>query len=154
MRSDAAAPTTITTVVNVSFPAPYYTALCGVSVRFFNTGTLVSKLYADASGAIVREIDTTQSDKVGWVAPTTGKSIVFPNSAKLTTDYPSGASVGNAALITGSGLDAKIPGLGADAGRAVFAGHVAAIDPDGVPIVAFDQFLSSTGHSNDPAAFD
>jgi hypothetical protein len=28
------------------------------------------------------------------------------------------------------------------------------IDPDGVPIVAFDQLLSINGHSSDPAVFE
>src|SRR5262245_30900349 len=106
LPADAAGPRIVTTSVDMSFPAPYYTELCGVTVRFFNTGTLVSKLFTNESGAVVREIDTTQGDRVGWVSPTTNRSIVFPNSATLTTDYPDGASVGSAAVITGSGLNA------------------------------------------------
>jgi hypothetical protein len=56
--------------------------------------------------------------------------------------------------VTGYGLSAKVPGIPADAGIAVFAGHVAFIDPDGVPIVAFDELVSIRGHTSDPTVFE
>jgi hypothetical protein len=150
----ATAPRIATTSVNVSFPDGYYTGFCGFAVNFFNVGTFDTKLYSDQAGTIVREIDTSPHDRVGWSSPDTAKTVVFPNAAQLTTDYPQGIAVGSPATVTGSGLTAKIPGLPADAGIAVFAGHVAFVDTDGVPIVAFDQFISNRGHANDPAAFD
>ena len=147
-------PRIVTTKVDVSFPDGYFMQRCGFEVRFFNVGTLNSKLFVDRTGSIIREVDTTQGDKVGWSSPASGRSNVFPNAATLVTDYPNGTAIGSAATVTGTGLSGKLPGLPADAGIAVFAGHVAFIDADGVPIVAFDQFVSSNGHSNDPAAFD
>ena len=150
----AASPRIVTSSVNVSVVDSYFTQLCGFEVRFFNVGTLNSKLFVGATGAIVREVDTTQGDVAGWSSPVSGRSIVFPNSAALITEYPSGTALGSAATVTGHGLSAKLPGLPADAGTAVFAGHVVAVSPDGVPIVAFDQLVSINGHSSDPAVFE
>ena len=150
----AAPPRIVTTHVDVSVVDSYFTQLCGFEVRFFNVGTFKSKLFVDSMGTIVREIDTYPGDKAGWSAPASGRSIVFPVSTTLVTEYPNGTALGSAATVTGTGLSAKVPGIPADAGRAVFAGHVVFVDPDGVPIVAFDQLLSTTGHSSDPAVFE
>ena len=142
------------TSVGESVVDSYFTQLCDFEVRFFNVGTFDSKLFVDETGTIIREIDTYPGDKVGWTSPASGRSIEFPNGAKLVTEYPNGTALGSAVTVTGTGLSAKLPGYPADAGIAVFAGHVAFIDPDGVPIVAFDQLLSIKGHSSDPAALD
>ena len=150
----AASPRIVTSTVNVSVVDSYFTQLCGFEVRFFNVGTLNSKVFVDATGTIVREVDTTQGDVAGWSSPVSGRSIVFPNSATLITEYPSGTALGSPATVTGHGLSAKLPGLPADAGTAVFAGHVAAVTSDGVPIVAFDELISINGHSSDPAVFE
>jgi len=150
----ASPPRIVTTYVNVSFPDSYFTQLCGFEVRFFNVGAFRSMLFVDTTGTIVQEIDTYPGDIAGWSSPASGRSIVFPNGAMLLTEYPNGTTVGSAVTVTGHGLSAKIPGIPADAGTAVFAGHVAFIDPDGVPIVAFDQLISSNGHSSDPAIFE
>jgi hypothetical protein len=150
----AAPPRIVTTEVDFSFPDSYLTDLCGIEVEFFNVGTLNSKLFVDQSGTIVREVDTTQGDRFGWFSPETGRTVEFPNAAMLVTDYPNGTAVGSPATTTGSGLSGKVPGVPADAGSAVFAGHVAFLDPDGVPIVAFDQLVSIKGHTNAPEAFE
>jgi hypothetical protein len=150
----AGPPRIVTTHVDVSVVDSYFTQLCGFEVRFFNVGTFTSKLFVDEEGTIVREIDTFPGDNAGWSSPASGRSIVFPATAKLVTEYPNGTALGSAATVTGTGLSAKVPGIPADAGIAVFAGHVAFIDPDGVPIVAFDQLLSIRGHSSDPAVFE
>jgi hypothetical protein len=150
----AALPRIVTSHVDVSVTDSYFTQLCGFEVRFFNVGTFNSKLFVDETGTVVREIDTSPGDPAGWSSPASGRTIVFPASAKLTTDYPNGNALGSAATVTGTGLSAKVPGIPADAGIAVFAGHVAYIDPDGVPIVAFDQLISINGHSSDPAVFE
>ena len=150
----AAPPRIVTTHRDVSVVDPFFTQLCGFEVQFFNVGTVTSKLFVNENGTIVREIDTFPGAKAGWSSPASGRSIVFPASAKLTTEYPNGTALGSAATVTGTGLSAKVPGIPADAGKAVFAGHVVFIDSDGVPIVAFDQLLSITGHSSDPAVFE
>ena len=150
----AARPRIETTEVNVSVVDSYFTQRCGFEVRFFNIGTFNSTLFVDEAGTITREIDTYPGDNVGWSSPASGRSIVFPNGAVLITEYPSGTALGSAATVTGTGISAKVPGIPADAGKAVFAGHVAFIDPDGVPIVAFDQLVSINGHSSDPAVFE
>jgi hypothetical protein len=153
--SAGAAPPRIETAdVNVSVVDSHFTQLCGFEVRFFNIGTFKATLFVDETGTIVREIDTFPGDNVGWSSPASGRSIAFPNGAMLVTEYPNGTALGSVATTTGHGLSAKIPGIPADAGTAVFAGHVAFIDPDGVPIVAFDQLLSINGHSSDPAVFE
>src|SRR5262245_60205437 len=134
--------------VNVSVVDTYFTQRCGFEVRFFNVGTFKATLFVDETGAILREIDTFPGDKVGWSSPASGRSIVFPNGAMLVTEYPNGIAPGSETTTAGHGLSGKVPGIPADAGTAVFAGHVAFIDPDGVPIVAFDQLLSINGHSS------
>jgi hypothetical protein len=150
----ASPPRLVTTEVDLSVVDSYFTELCGFEVRFFNVGTFSSKLFVDETGTIVREIDTFPGTKAGWSSPASGRSIVFPASAKLLMEYLNGTAPGSAVTVTGSGISAKVPGIPADAGRAVFAGHVVFIDPDGVPIVAFDQLLSITGHYSDPAVFE
>jgi hypothetical protein len=140
--------------VNISVVDTYFTQRCGFEVRFFNIGTFNATIFVDATGTVVREVDTYPGDSAGWSSPASGRSIVFPNGAMLVTEYPNGTALGSQTTTTGHGLSAKIPGIPADAGTAVFAGHVAFIDPDGVPIVAFDQLLSINGHSSDPAAFE
>ncbi len=138
--------------MNVSVVDSYFTQRCGFEVRFFNVGTFSSKLFVDETGTIVREIDTYPGDNVGWSSAS--GSIVFPNGAMLGTEYPNGTALGSPATVTGHGLSAKVPGIPADAGTAVFAGHVTFIDSDGVPIVAFDQLVSIKGHSSAPAVFE
>ena len=150
----AVAPRIFTTHVDASFPDSYFTQLCGIDVRFFNVGTFNSKLFVDRTGAIIQEIDTYPDDKAGWTSPDTGRVIVFPSPAALITAYPNGTAIGSPATVTGTGLSGKIPGIPADAGRAVFAGHVANTDSDGVPIVVFDQLLSINGHLSDQSAFE
>jgi hypothetical protein len=150
----AAPPRIVTTHVDVAVVDSYFTQLCGFEVQFFNVGTFVSKLFVDETGTIIREIDTYPGSHVGWSSPSSDRSIVFPNGAKLVTEYPNGTALGSAATVIGTGLSAKVPGIPADAGMTVFAGHVVFIDPDGVPIVAFDQLVSSSGHSSDPAVFE
>ena len=150
----AVPPRTVSTQVDVSVVDTYFTNLCGFEVLFFNIGTFSTKLFVDTTGTIVREIDTYPGDKAGWTAPASGGSIVFPASAKLVTEYPNGTALGSAVTVTGTGISGKVPGIPADAGIAVFAGHVVFIDPDGVPIVAFDQLLAINGHSSDPAVFE
>jgi hypothetical protein len=150
----AAAPRIETIDVNVSVVDTYFTQRCGFEVRFFNVGTFRSTLFVDETGTIVREIDTYPGDNAGWSSPASGRSIVFPNGAVLITEYPNGTALGGAATTTGHGLSAKVPGIAADAGTAVFAGHVAFIDADGVPIVSFDRLISTNGHSSDPAVFE
>jgi hypothetical protein len=152
--ADAVPPRIITTNVDVSVVDSYFTQLCGSEVRFFNVGTFNTKLFADGTGDIVQEIDTFADAKAGWSSPASGRSIVFPATATLVTEYPNGTELGAAAIVTGTGISAKVPGIPADAGRAVFAGRVVLIDPDGVPIVAFDQLLSIKGHGSDPATFE
>ncbi len=152
--ASAVPPKIVLTSVDVSVPDTYYTSLCGAPIDFFNVGTFDAKLFMDRSGTVTREVDTSQGDTAGWTNEADGATISFPATAQLSTDYPDGITPGSPATVTGNGLSAKIPGLPADAGQAVFAGHVLFIDPDGVPIVSLDQFLYSTGHANDPAAFD
>lgn len=150
----AAAPRTVRSSVDFSFPDAPLSATCGFPVEFFNVGIFESKLFYDASGAIVREIDTYPSDKVGWRSPATGKAVAISNGAQLTTEYPKGATIGAPIITTGHGISIKLPGYSADAGTVVFAGSVAFVDADGVPIVAFTDILGMTGHSNDPSGYD
>jgi len=150
----AAPPRIVSTYVNVSVVDSYFTQLCGFEVRFFNVGTFNSKLFVDQTGTITQEIDTYPDDKAGWSSPASGLSIEFPNAAIFIVDYPSGTAPGSPVIVSAHGTSAKLPGLPADAGNGVFAGHIAFIDPDGVPIVVFDQLLSTNGHFSDPALFE
>lgn len=154
LAAGASTPDRVTTSIDFSVVDPYYSAVCGTPVLFFNQGTMSSTLFRDEAGAVTREIDTNRHDTVGWEAPATGGRIQFPNSATLITIYPDGTGPGSPAVVTGSGLNDKIPGVPAEAGLAVFSAHIDHLDADGVPIVAFDALLRTEGHADDPAAFD
>ena len=52
--------------VNISVVDSYFTQRCGFEVRFFNIGTFNATLFVDATGTVVREIDTYPGDNAGW----------------------------------------------------------------------------------------
>ena len=152
--AQAAAPRHVTVYANVSVTDDYFTDLCGFEVVFFNVGPFKATLFPGADGTVVREVDTYPNVKTGWFAPDSGSTVRFPVSATLITDYPNGTAPGAAVTVTIDGFAGKVPGIPADAGRVVFAGHVLFIDPSGAPIVAFDDLISLTGRSSAPATFE
>jgi hypothetical protein len=51
-------------------------------------------------------------------------------------------------------MSLKVPGISAEAGRAVFRGVVFGYTPYGVPLVAFTGVISWVGRENDPDTVD
>lgn len=144
-------PLRVTDSVDVSFPLPYYTHLCGFPVTFRLTGPVDSLLFVDG-GTTVREVDTQPGTVNTFSSPF--RSFSFPFATVLRTTYTDGAAIGSAAVATGSGLAGKVPGIPADAGQISFSGVVVDVTPGGIPIVAFSSVLSTSGHTNDPALVD
>ena len=138
--------------VNYTVSVDYYTQLCGFPVWFTLAGQLDSKVFTDASGTVVREVDTQPGTRQTFASAT--RSFSFPFASTLVTDYPDGAYLGAPAVVTGNGLAGKVPGIPADAGTITYQGIVVDFTAQGVPITAFGGVLAMHGHSNDPAAAD
>jgi hypothetical protein len=148
----ATAPVRLTDTVDVSYPLRYYSHLCGFPVHFRLAGRIDSDLFYDASGSVVREVDTQPGAVQTFSSPYA--SFSFPFASTLVTTYHDGAAVGAPAVATGAGLGGKVPGIPADAGRITYQGVVVDLSPSGIPIVAFTGIAGFSGHSNDPAAAD
>lgn len=140
--------------VDVTYQDDYLTGFCGFEVLFSLVGTLKSTLHYDRSGNIIREVDTQPGLTLSFHSPETGKSFSFPFAAIHRTDYTDGAAVGSETISYGSGLSLRVPGISANAGRAVFSGVVVDHTSYGVPIVGFTGVISWVGHENDPDEVD
>ena len=148
----AAPPLHVSEPVNFTFPLGYYTQLCGFTVWFTLAGQLDSKLFTDASGTVVREVDTQPGTAQTFSSATS--SFSFPFASTLVTTYADGAYLDAPAVVTGNGLAGKVPGIPADAGTITYQATVVDFSPQGVPITAFGGVTAMHGHSNDPAVAD
>lgn len=151
--AQAAPPSHFSEPINLTYPEDYLTDLCGFPVFFSLVGTFETTLQYNRSGA-VSEIDTQPGTTLSFTAPTTGKSFSFPFASALHTDYPNGTKLGSEAIVSGSGLSLKVPGISAQAGTVVYSAVVVDKTSHGVPIVAFTGVISWVGHENDPDAVD
>jgi hypothetical protein len=152
--AQATPPSHFSEPVNFDFPNDYYTNLCGFPVVQSLDGTLDTTLRYDRSGSIISEVDTQPGTTVTFSSPTSGKSFSWPYANILHTDYTNGGALGSKATAYGSGLSMNVPGVPANAGRAVFDAVVFDSTPYGVPIVALTGVISVTGYTTDPDAVD
>lgn len=148
----AAPPLHVSEPVDFTFPLGYYTQLCGFTVWFTLAGQLDSKVFTDASGTVVREVDTQPGTTQTFSSAT--RSFSFPFASTLVTIYPDGAYLGAPAVVTGNGLAGKVPGIPADAGTITYQATVVGFSSQGVPITAFSGVTAMHGHSNNPAVAD
>jgi hypothetical protein len=145
---DAGAPTRFTDVLDFSFVSSFWTGTCGFPVVQTIQGKVHVELFTAADGS-VREIDTLPSLSFELSAPATGRSFSYPMGPTIF-EYPQGAYVGAPSIVTTFGLQRRVPGLPAEAGRTVFEGVVLFLNAAGLPVVDFGPpAVEQHGNVND-----
>src|SRR5262245_44064534 len=132
----AAEPFRVRTVVDLTFGEPGLSALCGFAVYRHLEGKVHATLFRDENGAPVREIDTSPSLRYTFFSPDTGKSVSYPGTGTLITDYRAdGTAVatvaGHLTLVHVAGR----PPLLINVGLFVFRAEVIGTTPEGLPII-------------------
>lgn len=146
--SVAGPPTHLFLEDDASFQSGGLTAACGFPVFITLEGGIHIMLRTDRDG-VLHELDTFSDWSVTFSAPTQGTSFSF-KFGPATFVYPEGTAVGAPAIITVRGIDTRIPGFPAQAGRTVFLGEVIDISPEGVPIADFVDVISQAGNQLPP----
>jgi hypothetical protein len=149
----AAQPTTFTEDIDDTRVLPRASAACGFPVHQRFAGTVTVKLFTDRQGALVRELNLFPGTRVTWFAPSEGTAFSYPLAGAAWFDYPQGGAVGAPATLTLTGLQDKVPGQPADAGRTVLAGQVIFVTPDGIPVVETDPVPVSVAGSTGNLTF-
>lgn len=124
---------------------PRVSKICGFPVFIHVSGNFSVTLFSNGSDQVVRELDGSKDARVTWLAPTLGTSLSYPANQEVIFDYPEGGTVGAPATMTITGLRNNYPGQPADAGRLVYDGVVAALTPEGIPLVMLTQLSSERG---------
>lgn len=150
----AAAPMRVSYPVDVSYPIPELSAVCGFDVTFSMTGTFAGVIFHDSAGDIVRELDTQPGTMITWSSPTTGRSFTYPFSTVFHVTYPDGVKPGDRVIASVSGFSDKTPGISADAGHTILTGGTVLFVEDGVPYANYGEPTSFRGRSNEPDAVD
>ena len=120
---------------------------CGFDVFRQVTGTATVTLIRNASGDVVREIDTAPGSRVTFFAPSQGTSFSYEGNLVFHTLYPEGATLGAPATVTVTGLQGHVAGIGADAGFVEFQTTVTGFSPEGIPITG-DPIGTVVEHGN------
>ncbi len=147
-------PVHVRSEIDLTVDQVFYTQACGFPVEWHIDGPIHATLFLDGEGNPVHEIDTTPSLRNTYVAPSTGKSVTYPGTGSLITDYfPDGTAI---ASLNGNVLRVHVPGGGPalmSTGRIVFAAVVTGTNPDGLPIIEFTGLISAVGvdHASDQA---
>jgi hypothetical protein len=152
--AQAAAPARVSFPVDVSYPVPELSAVCGFDVAFSMTGTFAGLVFKDRSGDTFRELDTQPGTKITWSSPTTGRSLTYPFSTVFHVVYPEGVEPGDPVTVSVTGLSEKIPGLSAGAGNTHLVGGTVLFVLDGVPYAEYGYPVSFHGRSNEPGVID
>lgn len=147
--TNARAPTRFTFTFNQTFQSGLLTAACGFPVFVHIEGSAAALAYYDATGTVVREIDTQPGFKVTFSAPSTGKSFTYPSAGSLTQNYVNGTSIGSHAQVIQTGLIRGTGSTPPDAGRIVYDAVIIDTSPEGLPVIATVDIISLSGHSND-----
>jgi len=116
------------------------TEACGTDVYWEAGGLIDMKVWFDANGDAVREIDTFPTYSVTVLAPATGNSITSPQPAQYIFEYLPGAEIGSYVEITANGLYFKVGGL-KSTGHYVMYGHVIDYMEDNIPISVIDGLI-------------
>ena len=132
----ATEPLHVRRVLDFTFEESGLSALCGFAVYRHIEGLADATLFIDDAGNPLHEIDTSPTLRHTFFAPESGKSISYPGTGVLLTDYyPNGTAV---ATVDGHLTLVHVPGgkpLLIDVGRLVFSANVIRIDPDGLPVI-------------------
>ncbi len=127
---------------NLGVPLPGASRVCGFPVfgDFVGEGHFI--VFRDASGAIVREVDTFPALTVTIYSAFRSYSSAAP--AVLTTYYTGGAAIGTPAIAVVTGLVEKAGDADMNAGREVWDATVIGMDAAGVPLIRFTTHRIST----------
>lgn len=131
--------------IDFTVKLPFLSAVCGYDVFSRLEGTTTAVVTFDDAGNPVREVDTGVLVRT-FFAPSTGRSVSFPLTVNLFTDYlPDGTAI---AKTTGLFLSVHAVGgqpLRFQAGREVYSAVIVEIRPDGVPIIELVELLLANG---------
>jgi len=129
-------PILIRSVVDITVPQTGLSALCGFMVYRRLEGLVDAVLFLDDTGNPAHEIDTSPSLRYTFFAPETGKSVSYPGTGSLITDYhPDGTAI---ASVNGHLTLVHVPGGGPlllDVGRFVFTAEIVGTNSDGLPVI-------------------
>ena len=117
--ASASAPSRFDIEVDFTRLAGGTSVVCGFPVFIRSVGTMQVKLFHDAGGDVIKELDTFPGFRTIFFAPTKGTSYEF-SPGPNTYLYPDGAHLGAPATVIVNGVQANIPGVPADAGRMTF----------------------------------
>ena len=134
-------------VDDFSFQSGLLTNACGTPVFRTVSGPVLVILRTAKDGS-VHETDVFQDWSLTISAPLLGTSFSWKFGPSFY-EYPDGAYIGAPAMLTIVGLDSKVPGLHAEAGRAVLAGEVIDFTPEGIPVADTPAVLSEVGNQVD-----
>ena len=128
-------PVHIRSVLDLTLPQPALSAFCGFTVVRHIVGLAEVRLFMNAEGSPVYEIDTSTNWRNTYVSPDTGKSVSYPGTGSVTSVYsPDGkAVVAVEGLMTLVHLPGREPLL-IDLGRFIFSAEVVGIDANRVPL--------------------
>ena len=129
-------PLLIRSLVDITVPQPGLSALCGFKVYRRVEGLVDVALFLDDEGKPLHEIDTSPSLRYTFFSSETGKSVSYPGTGTLITDYyQDGMAVasvdGHLALVHASGGAPLLINVG----RLVFTAEVIGVNADGVPVI-------------------
>ena len=133
----ADAPLHLRRFVDFTTHRPELSELCGFDVYRRLEGPVDITLFSNDEGDPLHEIDTSPSAVVTYFAPVTGRSVSFPGTGTLNTDYyPDGTAI---ASVDGILTLVHVPASGSplliNNGRLVFTAVVTGT-ADGVPIIS------------------
>ena len=142
-------PILIRSFVDMTVPQPGLSVLCGFAVLRRIEGRTDVRLFVDAHGAPEHEIDTSPALVNTFFAPATGKSISYPGTGTLITDYYSDGTA--LASVDGLLTMAHVAGVApmfVNVGRLVFTADVVGVNPDGVPLIGVPKEILFEGGVN------
>jgi hypothetical protein len=145
----AGPPTHVFLEDDAMFQSGGLTAGCGFPVFITIKGGIHIMLRTDRNG-ILHELDTFSDWSITFSAPSQGTSFSY-KLGPASFVYPEGTAVGAPAIVTIRGVDTRVTGFPAQAGRTVFMGEVLFVSPEGVPVADLVSVISQTGNQLSPA---
>jgi hypothetical protein len=128
------------TFSDFTFPDSYLSDACGTEILSTIGGTFDVRLFVDTSDTPVAEVDTVTRGSITWTNPANNASVSSIIAATSHAVYPDGIVVGASAptRITGTNA-ASLTGVAPPGnGSIVVDAEIVFVDPDGVPITAFE----------------
>src|SRR5262245_19615524 len=128
-------PTRLTFTFDDTFQSVLLTNACGFPVFVHIEGTAAALVLYDATGTIVREIDTQPGFTVEFAAPSTGKSFAYPAAGTFDQKYVNGTAIGSHVDVTQTGIFAGTGSGPPNAGRIEFDAIIIDTSPGGLPVI-------------------